>query len=352
MRISAFEFQLPSRLIAQKLTEPRDHCRLLVLERDTGNITHHHFFELADRLGEGDVLVLNDTKVFPARLLGKKLTGGKAEVLLVRRVETERWEAISKPLLPLGSVVNFGELKMKVKAHLHEGMVLGEFNLTGEKFWEAIELIGHTPLPPYIQSQEAELDLRAEYQTVYAQKRGSVAAPTAGFHFTLELMAQLLEKGVEIHRITLHVSLGTFRPVKTDEVGQHRMHPEWYSLSPQAATALNQAKQEGKRIIAVGTTAARVLEACSDKASRLSPQSGETAIFIFPPYKFKFVDALITNFHLPKSTLLMLVSALISLPNTKYKFLDFKTSFLGLAYQDAIKHGYQFYSFGDAILIH
>lgn len=351
MRLSLFDYDLPQELIGQIPMQPRDRCQLLVLNRQSGEIKHLIFRDLVDLLTPNDVLVINDTRVIPARLYGSKASGGKVELLLTRRRAHGQWEAISKPGLKTGQVVHFGELKMVVLEQLKDGLILADFNVSDEAFWQALELIGHTPLPPYITSGDEEIKLRAAYQTLYAREKGSVAAPTAGFHFTPEVFGALAEKGIEVHRLTLHVSLGTFRPVKTEEIEKHTMHPEWYSLSNQTARSLNKAKKQGKRIIAVGTTTTRVLETCADDNGILTPGEGETKIFIYPPSKFKFIDALVTNFHLPKSTLLMLISAFVSYPNTPFHFVNFAASTVGKAYREAIEQKYQFYSFGDAMFI-
>lgn len=351
MRLALFDYDLPPGLIAQEPPEPRDRCRLLVLNRQSEDIKHLVFRDIVDLLGSNDVLVVNDTKVIPARLLGTKTTGGRVELLLTHQRDHGQWEAISKPGLKPGTQVQFGELKMVVLETLEDGLILVDFNTDDASFWQYLDLIGHTPLPPYIKSGLDELKLRSAYQTLYAAEKGSVAAPTAGFHFTPEVFAALTEKGVELHRLTLHVSLGTFRPVKTEDIESHTMHPEWYSLSRETAVNLNQAKKSGKRIVAVGTTTTRVLESCTDGDGVLLPGEGETKIFIYPPYQFKFVDALVTNFHLPKSTLLMLISALVSYPNTNHRFTSFAASAAGKAYREAIEEGYKFYSFGDAMFI-
>ncbi|HUS89654.1 MAG TPA: tRNA preQ1(34) S-adenosylmethionine ribosyltransferase-isomerase QueA [Desulfosporosinus sp.] len=340
MNVSEFDFNLPETLIAQHPVEPRDASRLMVLNRDSGRIEHHTFRDLVTLLKTGDVLVLNNTRVIPARLIGEKEgTEGKIEVLLLKRLELDVWEALVKPgkRLKVGQKVRFGS-----------GMLIGELldilengnrriNFTYSGVFETIlDTLGQMPLPPYI---TAQLEDQGRYQTVYAKERGSVAAPTAGLHFTPELLGELQKKGVEIVEILLHVGLGTFRPVKVENIRDHPMHSEYYRVDLEAAELINRAKQEGRRVIAVGTTAARTLESVGNDQGRVVPGVGWTDIFIYPGYSFKIVDVLLTNFHFPKSTLIMLVSALAG------RELTIK------AYELAVLERYRFYSFGDVMLI-
>lgn len=352
-----FDYTLPKASIAQQPASPRDSSRLLVYQRTTGKISHHHFYDLPSLLTDRDVIVRNNTKVIPARLFGKKATGGIVEVLLIRHIATkpdrEYWETLVKPGITPGISLQFGHGRL-------EGIctkVLGYtrifcFNKTGTHFYEAIGQCGYTPLPPYIhQEKDKEDTVRKEYQTIYAKYQGSAAAPTAGLHFTNAVDKALLAKGVKIEEITLHVGLGTFLPVKTNDIEKHEMHSEWFSLSPDVAKRLNQDKKEGKRIIAVGTTSVRVLESSTDDNEKILPAEGETSIYIHPPYKFHFVEGLVTNFHTPKSTLLMLISAFCTTPNAKEEFKNFKSSGIGKAYLEALQQDYRFFSFGDAMLI-
>ena len=340
LNVSEFDFNLPETLIAQHPVEPRDASRLMVLNRDSGRIEHHTFRDLVSLLKTGDVLVLNNTRVIPARLIGEKEgTEGKIEVLLLKRLELDVWEALVKPgkRLKVGQKVRFGS-----------GMLIGELldilengnrriNFTYSGVFETIlDTLGQMPLPPYI---TAQLEDQGRYQTVYAKERGSVAAPTAGLHFTPELLGELQKKGVEIVEILLHVGLGTFRPVKVENIRDHPMHSEYYRVDLEAAELINRAKQEGRRVIAVGTTAARTLESVGNDQGRVVPGVGWTDIFIYPGYSFKIVDVLLTNFHFPKSTLIMLVSALAG------RELTIK------AYELAVLERYRFYSFGDVMLI-
>lgn len=361
LTLSQFDYQLPERLIAQTPAEPRDHSRLLVLNKNTGNIHHDHFYNILRYLRPGDVLVRNNSKVIKARLIGKKDSGGAVEVLLNRQLSSDdksvTWEALTKPGLKPGQNVSFEKDGVILKAAC-TGLTDDKyarvlvFNSPTAQFFEKIAAIGEVPLPPYIASLTSE-KIAEQYQTTYAQHQGSVAAPTAGLHFTPELDTQLQALGVEIVEVTLHVGMGTFLPVKSEDVTQHVMHEEVFSVSAAAAEKLNAAKAAGQRIIAVGTTTTRVLEtlANQDGDGKINAGSGSTDIYIYPPYQFKFVDGLITNFHLPKSTLLMLVSALVSGPNTETKFTDFQSSAIGKAYLEAIKEEYRFFSFGDGMLI-
>lgn len=346
----------------------------MVVDRQTSRLEEHHFFDLPTLLTANDVLVRNNTKVLPARIVGHKDTGGQVELLLTKRVgvngvaQTETWECLTKPGLKTGQKVTF-EVPEKDSPLTATCEAITEmtrqivFNLAGDALLTELYRIGQTPLPPYIAWQiEDELELRQLYQTTYAKHLGSAAAPTAGLHFTPELDAKLITKGVQIEEVTLHVGLGTFLPVKSDTPSEHHMHSEWFELTAAVADRLNQAKKAGKRIIAVGTTTCRVLESAVSetevitphnptKIAQVVPQQRETAIFIYPPYQFRFIDGLITNFHLPKSSLLLLISAFTSQPNTPHPFTTFTESSVGQAYQKAIAEGYRFYSFGDAMLI-
>ncbi|EGW40397.1 tRNA preQ1(34) S-adenosylmethionine ribosyltransferase-isomerase QueA [Desulfosporosinus sp. OT] len=339
MNLSEFDFDLPETLIAQHPVEPRDASRLMVVKRDGGVIEHHTFRELVSFLKTGDVLVLNNTRVIPARLIGEKEgTEAKIEVLLLRRLELDVWEALVKPgkRLKVGQKVSFGQgiLTGVLQDILENGNRRIHFSYSG-LFETILDQLGQMPLPPYI---TAQLEDQERYQTVYAKERGSVAAPTAGLHFTPELLGELQKMGVQLVEILLHVGLGTFRPVKVDDIREHAMHSEYYRVDVEAAERINQAKQEGRRVIAVGTTAARTLESAVDQG-QVVPGDGWTDIFIYPGYSFKVVDALLTNFHFPKSTLVMLVSALAG------------RELILQAYEVAVRERYRFYSFGDAMLI-
>ena len=350
MDLSPFDYHLEQSRIAQEPADPRDSARLMLVDRKNGRIEDGVFSDLLKLITPNDVLVFNQTKVMPVRMFGQKSTGGKVELLLTRQLNENTWEAISTPGLKVGQKLEIEVLKVEVIDRKEEIVIL-KFNDRGEYLRERIFEFGKTPIPPYIHSQKTERELRRIYQTVYAKKEGSVAAPTAGLHFTKELMITLKDRGIETEFLTLHIGLSTFRGVKTERIEDHQMHPEWFSLDEEIVRRLNQAKTDGKRIISVGTTTTRVLESCVDENGILFPKEGETRIFIYPPYRFKFVDALLTNFHLPKSTLLMLVSAFVSLPNTKERFTSFKRSLIGKAYAHAIENDYRFFSFGDAMLI-
>lgn len=352
MNLNDYHFDLPEELIGQEAIEPRDSCKLLVVDRQTQKIEHHVFRNLVDILNENTVLVLNDTKVFPARLYGTKNSGGKIEVLLLKQISLGKYRCIARGKLKIGQEVNFGSyLTAKVLQKDEEGQLDLEFNYSGTELLGKIDELGKTPLPPYIHSSSTELDLRQKYQTVYAKEKGSAAAPTAGLHFTPELLNKLQNKGIQIEKVTLHVGLGTFKPVTEDQVAQKTLHSESFWLTEEVSSRLNQAKKEGKKIIAVGTTTCRVLETQSNSDGRLTSGEGETRIFIQPGTKFNFVDGLITNFHLPETSLLMLVSALVSFPNATPLFKNFKESLVGVAYDEAIKNKYKFFSFGDAMLV-
>ncbi|MBP2628221.1 MAG: S-adenosylmethionine:tRNA ribosyltransferase-isomerase [Firmicutes bacterium] len=338
MLLSDFDYFLPEELIAQHPCEPRDHSRLLVLDKNTGTTAHQHFYNLPEYLRAGDTIVFNDTKVIPARLIGAKAeTGGKVEVFLLNRKSGDEWEALVKPGKKArpGAIITFSdELCCEIVETTDFGGRLVRFRFDGV-FEEILDKLGQTPLPPYIKEELAD---KERYQTVYARERGSAAAPTAGLHFTKELMNRLSEKGINLAFVTLHVGLGTFRPVNTDNITNHVMHREYYSVSPEAAQLINKTKKQGGRVIAIGTTAIRTLETATINGV-LAAKSGWTEIFIYPGYCFKMVDAAVTNFHLPKSTLLMLISALAG-----------QKSVLS-AYQVAVAQQYRFFSFGDAMLI-
>lgn len=339
MKLTDFSYELPKELIAQHPAEPRDHARLMLYDKKTGAVEHKHFYDLVDELQAGDVLVFNDSKVIPARLYGKRVpTGGKVEVLLLTPVGEDRWEVLVKPgkkALP-GTTIEFpGGLQAEVLDRTDFGGRVVHFTYDGV-FDDIIDQIGEMPLPPYIHEKMEDPD---EYQTVYARERGSAAAPTAGLHFTDELLQKIRDKGVEEVFVTLHVGLGTFRPVEEENIENHQMHSEFYSITPEAADAINRAKAEGRRIIAVGTTSIRTLESAGTTGT-LKAGSGWTNIFIYPGFTFHIVDALVTNFHLPESTLLMLISAL----STREQILH--------AYDIAVREKYRFFSFGDAMFIH
>ncbi|WP_299997828.1 tRNA preQ1(34) S-adenosylmethionine ribosyltransferase-isomerase QueA [uncultured Clostridium sp.] len=340
MKTSDFDFYLPEELIAQYPLEKRDYSRLMVLDKATGEIEHKHFYDVIDYLNKDDTLVLNNTRVMPARLIGEKaISGGKIEFLLLKRIEGDKWECLAKPgkRAKIGTEFTFGEgkLKCKVVDIVEEGNRIIEFSYDGI-FEQVLDDLGEMPLPPYITEK---LEDRERYQTVYSKEQGSAAAPTAGLHFTKELLEKVKEKGVNIAYVTLHVGLGTFRPVKVDDVNEHVMHSEFYHLEEEDAKIINETKKRGNKIISVGTTSTRTLETIGDENGFVKPQSGWTNIFIYPGYKFKVVDKLITNFHLPESTLIMLVSALAG----KEKVMN--------AYNEAVKEKYRFFSFGDSMII-
>ena len=337
--LSTYDYELPQNLIAQSPLEKRDNSKLLVYDRKSKQILDKHFYDITEFLKSGDVLVINTSKVLPARLYGiKRKTNAKIEILLHKRIDENCWEIILKPFkrVSVGTLIDFSnELSGTIIEKKEEGVCKIKFEFKGI-FEEIISKIGEMPLPHYIHNKLKDAQ---RYQTVYSKQLGSSAAPTAGLHFTEELLKQIKQKGVTIVEVILHVGLGTFRPVKDDNIKNHKMHSEYFVLNEENAKIINQAKQEGRRIFAVGTTSVRVLESCADENNRVVAKSGETSIFIHPPYKFKIVDCLITNFHLPKSTLIMLVSAFSSLDETLK------------VYRHAIKNDYRFFSFGDANLI-
>ena len=341
MNVSDFDYELPKELIAQTPLKVRDSSRLLVLDKNNGEIKHNHFNDILKYFNSGDVLVLNDTKVIPARLIGvKEETGAVIELLLLKDLGEDKWECLSKPAkrLKIGTVVSFGngELKAEVVEKFDEGLTHVKLLYDGI-LMEILDSLGSMPLPPYIHEK---LEENNRYQTVYAKNIGSAAAPTAGLHFTPELLKEIESMGVEVVYVTLHVGLGTFRPVEVDNILDHHMHSEFYVMNEETANVLNKAKDEGRRIIAVGTTSTRTLETiASNNDGRFVATSGNTEIFIYPGYEFKAIDCLITNFHLPKSTLVMLVSALAG-----------KDNILN-AYKEAVNEKYRFFSFGDAMFI-
>ena len=340
LKKSDFYFELPDELIAQDPLEDRSSSRLLVLDRGTGAVSHHVFREIEQFLMPGDCLVLNDTKVIPARLYGERAdTGGRVEVLLLKRRGNDIWETLVRPGKKCrpGARLAFGDglLQAEVLEMVEEGNRLIRFSYEGI-FEEILDRLGEMPLPPYITHKLAD---KNRYQTVYARYEGSAAAPTAGLHFTAELLDSIAKKGVHVVFVTLHVGLGTFRPVKEENVLDHHMHSEVYNVSEEAAERINRTKEAGGRVICVGTTACRTLESAADEGGRVQAGSGDTDIFIYPGYRFKVLDALITNFHLPESTLVMLVSALAGRENVLN------------AYAEAVREKYRFFSFGDAMLV-
>ena len=340
MKTSDFYYELPQELIAQDPLEDRSSSRLMVLNKNNGRVSHKRFSDITEYLRKGDCLVLNNTKVIPARLLGvKEDTGAAVEVFLLKRLDANTWETLVKPgkKLKPGARVVFGDglLRCEIKEVVQEGNRIVSFEYDG--IWEEVlDKLGEMPLPPYITHK---LQDKNRYQTVYAKFEGSAAAPTAGLHFTRELLKQIEDMGVDIAYVTLHVGLGTFRPVKVDDVTEHHMHSEYYIVDQDAADKINRAKASGNRVICVGTTSCRTIESAADENGHIEPIQGDTSIFIYPGYKFKLLDCLITNFHLPESTLIMLVSALAGRENVLN------------AYKEAVKERYRFFSFGDAMFI-
>ncbi len=339
-KTSDFYYDLPEELIAQTPIKKRDHSKLLVLDKKTGKVEHKHFFDIIDYLHEGDCLVINDTKVLPARLYGtREDTGALIEILLLKRIDDNKWEILVKPgkKAKVGAKIIFKEnlLSGKILEVEEDGNRIIEFEYKGI-FEEILDVLGEMPLPPYIHEK---LEDKNRYQTIYAKNPGSAAAPTAGLHFNDELLKKIENNGVSIAKLTLHVGLGTFRPVKAEYISEHKMHSEYYELTEEEAEKINTAKKNGKKVISVGTTSTRTLETIGDENGILCAQKGWTDIFIFPGYKYKVVDSLITNFHLPESTLVMLVSALAD----KEKIMN--------AYKIAVEEKYRFFSFGDAMLI-
>ena len=340
MKTDDFDYELPKELIAQTPLKNRSESKLLVMDRVTGDLEHKHFYDIIDYLNKGDALVINDTKVIPARIIGiKEETGAVIELLLLKDEVGDTWECLAKPQkrLKVGTIITFGngELKAKVRETKEEGITIVDLIYDGI-LMEILEHLGTMPLPPYIHEKLKDQD---RYQTVYAKNYGSAAAPTAGLHFTTELLDKIKAKGIAIVHVTLHVGLGTFRPVNVEDVTKHVMHTEHYIVTKEAADKLNEIKANGGKIIAVGTTSVRTLETVISKNDKFVPSNDDTNIFIYPGFTFKAIDGLITNFHLPKSTLVMLVSAFSSKENIMN------------AYQEAIKHNYRFFSFGDAMFI-
>lgn len=340
MKVEDFNYNLPEELIAQTPLEKRDSSRLLVLDKKTGSIEHKHFTDIIDYLNPGDTLVLNDTKVLPARLIGEKEeTHAVIEILLLKNIIGDDWECLVKPArrIKVGTIVTFGNGKLKAECIAEKEDGIRHFRLLYKGILlETLEELGTMPLPPYIHEK---LEDQSRYQTVYAKEVGSAAAPTAGLHFTKDLLEKIEQKGINIAKVTLHVGLGTFRPVSVETIEEHEMHSEYYSMTKETAQLLNETKLSGKRIIAVGTTSTRTLETIMTKYQEFKECSGWTNIFIYPGYEFKAIDCLSTNFHLPKSTLVMLVSALAGREN----ILN--------AYNEAVKEKYRFFSFGDAMFI-
>jgi len=340
LNLSEFDYELPEALIAQEPLERRDESRMMVVRKDRAEVGHRTFKDLVEYLTPGDALLINDTRVIPARLIGQKAgAGAQVEVLLLTRKDLRRWEALVRPgrRVPAGTRITFGGglLECAVLEKTDFGGRLVEFSFDGP-FEEALERVGSTPLPPYIKKPLAD---RGRYQTVYARQDGSAAAPTAGLHFTPDLLDRIRSMGVVIAPLLLHVGLGTFRPVQAEDIRQHRMHEEYYQISAETARVIAETRRRGGRVVAVGTTATRCLESAARDDGRVSPGSGWTGIFIYPGYRFKVVDALVTNFHLPKSTLIMMVAALAG----REKILA--------AYREAVRQRYRFFSFGDAMLI-
>lgn len=340
MKTSDFDYYLPEELIAQDPLLKRSESRLMILDKSSGQISHEHFFNVKEHLKSGDCLVINNTKVIPARLIGSRpVTGGAVEVLLLKRISDNRWECLVKPgrKMRIGSKVTFGDglLNGEIVDIIEEGNRIIDFSYEGI-FEEILDKLGEMPLPPYITHK---LEDKNRYQTVYAKHEGSAAAPTAGLHFTNELLDEIRAMGVNIAEVTLHVGLGTFRPVKADEITEHHMHSEYYEISKEAANLINATKSNGGRVISVGTTSTRTLESAALDDGTIPATSGWTEIFIYPGYKFKAIDGLITNFHLPQSTLIMLVSALAGRENVLR------------AYETAVEEKYRFFSFGDAMMI-
>lgn len=340
MNVSDFNYELPKELIAQDPLEKRSESRLMVLDKATGKVTHKHFYDIIEYINEGDCLIINNTKVIPARLYGvKEDTGAAIEILLLKRVDGNTWECLSRPgkKARVGARIVFGEglLTGEIVDVVEEGNRLIRFEYDGI-FEEILDKLGEMPLPPYITHK---LQDKSRYQTVYAKYDGSAAAPTAGLHFTPELLQKLRDKGVKIAEVTLHVGLGTFRPVKVENVLEHHMHSEYYEISKEACDIINDTKANGGKVISVGTTSTRTVESAADENGLLTPKKGDTDIFIYPGFNFKVIDSLITNFHLPESTLIMLVSALAGRENVL------------AAYEEAVKERYRFFSFGDAMLI-
>ena len=340
MKTEEFDYDLPKELIAQTPLNKRDEARLMVLDRDKESVEDKHFYDIIDYLNKGDALVINDTKVIPARIIGEKIdTGAVIELLLLKNIENDIWECLAKPQkrLKIGTIISFGDGRLKAEVLEIKDEGICRINLIYDGIlMEILDYLGTMPLPPYIHEKLKDKNM---YQTVYAKDYGSAAAPTAGLHFTNELLDKIAKKGINIVRVTLHVGLGTFRPVMTDDIKEHKMHSEHFIMSSEAADILNKTRENNKRIIAVGTTSVRVLESVLQNSDKFIPCEKDTDIFIYPGYKFKAVDAIITNFHLPKSTLVMLVSAFAG------------KDFILKSYKHAVLEKYRFFSFGDAMFI-
>lgn len=341
MDVNDFDFDLPEHLIAQTPLKDRTASRLMVLDKETGKVEHRQFRQIVEELQPGDVIVLNDTRVLPARLIGvKEDTGASIEVLLLKETGSDEWETLVKPAkrIKVGTIVTFGDGRLKAECTetLDQGGRIFKFHYEGI-FYEILEALGQMPLPPYITES---LDDQSRYQTVFAKERGSAAAPTAGLHFTEEILQEIKDKGVGVEFITLHVGLGTFRPVSSDTIEEHTMHSEYYNVNESTASAINEAKANGGNVIAIGTTSARTLETIASRNDgKIIPTSGWTSIFIYPGYTFSILDGMLTNFHLPKSTLIMLISAMAGRDHVL------------AAYEEAVKENYRFFSFGDAMFI-
>ncbi len=342
MNIKLFDYHLPQELIAQEQIKPRDHSRLLILDRESKKVEHKKFYDLVDYLNQDDVLVLNETKVFPARLIGQKQTGGKVEVFLINSGPSTSLGVLRQCMIggkiKLNNKILFNNLECEVIKDLGDKLWEIKFNKSGQDLEDLIEQIGQTPLPPYIKTQDSD-KIKQDYQTIFARSKGSVAAPTAGLHFTPELFKKLEAKKIKIFKIILHVSLGTFAPVDVEDITKYKIHSEWASIDKDTAQELNKLKQQNKNIIAIGTTSARTLEAFADESGKLSSGNKNIDIYIYPGYKYKFIDDMISNFHLPKSSLLFMISALAG----RELILD--------TYQKAIDMKYRFFSFGDAMFI-
>lgn len=345
-----FSYHLPPSQIAHQPASPRDHSRILLIRRSTGGITHHHFFDLPDLLPPRAVLVTNESRVFSSRVHAHKISRGKVELLFLNPTRATYWAALLKPGLPSGTRLLLGKLELTVVRN-NAGIFTIDTHTNKKVFFSLLNRLGLVPIPPYIHGSQNQSQLKRQYQTIYAKTTGSVAAPTAGLHFTHRLIKTLKARDIDIHSVTLHVGLGTFRPPSPQQLESGVLHEESIFISPKTAAALNLAKAAGRPIIAVGTTATRVLESSLSPDGLLLPTRGSTSLFIKPPYRFRFIDGLITNFHLPESSLLMLISAFCSSPNTRDKFTDFRHSLVYRAYSQAIQANYRFYSFGDATLL-
>lgn len=348
--LTLYDYNLPQSYIAHEPVSPRDSSKLLVINRKKKTFSHHHFFQLPEILDKNYLLVFNDTKVYPARLFGKKENGKTIEILLIKQLSDGTWEALCHPGVKGGTTLDFGKFQIQVIA-LKDKEIIIKPNVSSKEFLSFIEILGNVPIPPYIHTSLPKEELQEKYQTVYAKETGSSAAPTAGLHFTKTLLQNLETKGIEMVNITLHVGLGTFAPIGIEHMQEKKLHTESFEITKEESEKINTAKKSGKKIIAVGTTALRALESATDEKGVIHPFSGDTSIFIYPGYMFRIVDGMVTNFHVPKSSLLMLVSAFCSYPNTKEKFHDFKNSLMGKAYEEAKQNNYRFFSFGDGSLI-